>query len=272
MNEINIRKAVRQQPVNKSVELVCGAIVVKTKKYPNRSRVCVACNHKCARVDILSLETKNGTFLLEFGEDCRKRFLGKKSKKTRNNLDGFNKQQYTVVCSNKDCSNMNLKSRCRFNSLFNTRNNSVNWFINPYVCDSCDRITNPNIPILIERQNIIEKNYMHICRRFGKNINPIDNSTFKINYINYVNSNFNINHISSIMLLLDNISKYPMNNILLHKFIVYYIGKSRDDKNNYNTLQFLPRKLINWWIEQDWDFILTEVLGIKKCLIEDDDD
>ena len=62
-----------------------------------------------------------------------------------------------------------------------------------------------------------------------------------------------------------------MNNILLHKFIVYYIGKSRDDKNNYNTLQFLPRKLINWWIEQDWDFILTEVLGVKKCLIEDDD-
>ena len=62
--------------------------------------------------------------------------------------------------------------------------------------------------------------------------------------------------------------------IMLHYFInlLYYISKSRDDDKKYISLQFLPRKLVNWWLETDYDFILRDILGVKKCLIEEDDD
>ena len=271
MNQVNIRRAVGQTVVDNTVELVSDVVVVKTKKYPNRSRTCVACHHKCAKVDIVQLNTKQGEFLLEFGEDCLKRFLGKKSKKTSRNTDGYNSRQFTVICSNDDCSNMNLKSRSRFNNVHSTRENSIHWFINPYLCCSCDRITNHKVPLLIERQADIEQNYLTTCKRYGKNINPINNDTFNVIYTNYTASNFNILNISSIMILLDNIKKYPNNAIILHKFILYYISKSRDDDSSYISLQFLPRRLIEWWINEDYNFILYNVLGVKKCLITEDD-
>ena len=272
MNEINIRRAINQTPVNNPVELVSEAVVVKTKKYPNRSRKCVACNHACAKVYIIKLSTKDGEYSHEFGEDCMKTFLGKKSKKNKRNTDGINTRQFTVICSNTNCTNMNLKSRCRFNNIHSTRHNCQDWFINPYVCDSCDRVNNPRVNILIDRQADIENNYIKICNRFGKNINPIDNSTFYVQYINYTNSNFNIKNINPIMLLLENVKKYPNNSILLHKFILYYISKSRDDEKKYISLQFLPRKLVNWWLGTDYNYILRDILGIKKCIISDDED
>ena len=272
MNQINIRKALGQSAENKSVELVGDVEFVRLKKYPNRCRTCVACNHKCAKVQIIKLTTKLGNFNVEFGEDCLKRFLGKKSKKIERETDGVIRRQYTVICSNKECKNMNLHSRCRFNNNRTTFKNSQDWFIQPYICDSCDKISNPDVSVVLDRQYDIEQHYLKIVKRFGKNLNPIDNRTFKSITISYIDSNFRKSSISSIMLLLDNIKKYPNNDILLHKFILYYINKSREDKSQYNSLQFLPKTLLTWWIRQDYDYIVNSVLGVKKCLILDDCD
>ena len=252
---------------NEPISLTATPQFLGYDKYPSRSRACHYCNHKCATVANVRLRLPSGdTTIVELGDDCYKKFMGKKHRKCsgRTGTRGF-----LVKCS--ICNRLNLHNRSKYNSKPSTERNSVDWVISPYICDVCDRENEPLVGLIEKFQLKLNQHHIDICKRFGKTKNPIDGKTFNTISQQYTDSNFDKNTLKMILLLLENIENFENNKQLLIKFVLYFGCRNilKNDDSCIIDLQFLPRILMKWFLALSEVDIFTHIGGV--CFITDSD-
>lgn len=250
------------------ISLVATPLLLGYDKYPSRSRSCHYCNHKCAKVANVKLRLPTGgDVVIELGEDCYNKFIGKKHRKSRGKTGT---REFLVKCS--ICNRVNLNSRSKYNNIPSTDENSKNWLISPFICDVCDRESEPLVGLTEQFQLKLKQSHIDICKRFGKVKNPIDGRTFNVISEKYADSNFNVSKLSSILALLVNVNKYENNKTLLIKFVLYFGCRNiqKNDDTIIIDLMFLPKILMEWFLGLGDVDIFTHIGGM--CLISDDSD